>query len=178
MARSRSQSVIDLAAVPAVSQPMPWHREVWAKLLAQLKNDRLPHALLLVGSRHTGLSELAFAYARLLLCTQLEGAHNCGACHACTLSAAGAHGDFRWIYPDEKSKLIKVEQIRDAVKFSHQTAVFGQRKIIALNPADNMNLNAYNALLKSLEEPAPSPVVVGRSSSASTSSAKSLINEQ
>jgi DNA polymerase-3 subunit delta' len=50
--------------------------------------------------------------------------------------------------------VIKVDQVRDAVQFATRTASFGQRKVIVLQPADTMNLNACNALLKSLEEPA------------------------
>ena len=120
----------------------------------QVQNEQLPHALLLVGGLHAGLPELALALTRLLLCSEPEGSHNCGHCHACVLSASGAHGDFRWVEPVEKSRVIKVDQVRDAVQFSNQTAAFGLRKVIVLAPADNMNLDAYNALLKSLEEPA------------------------
>ena len=139
--------------LPQISSPMPWHGQDWAQLFEQVENEQLPHALLLFGEQHSGLSQLVLALARLLLCAQPEGSLNCGHCHACALSASGAHGDFRWIEPGEKSRVIKVDQIRDAVQFSNQTAAFGLRKVIVLAPADNMNLNAYNALLKSLEEP-------------------------
>jgi DNA polymerase-3 subunit delta' len=53
----------------------------------------------------------------------------------------------------EKSRVIKIEQIRDVVRFSNKTAGFGLRKVIVLAPADSMNVNAFNALLKLLEEP-------------------------
>jgi len=79
---------------------------------------------------------------------------NCGECHACQLSAAGTHGDFRWIQPEGKSRAIKIDQVRAAIEFTHQTAGFGQRKVIVLAPADNLNHFAFNALLKALEEPA------------------------
>jgi DNA polymerase-3 subunit delta' len=137
-----------------ISAPMPWHREEWAHLLEQLAQEHLPQALLLAGAQHSGKSQMALAFARLLLCAEPQGLFNCGRCHACTLSARGTHGDFRWVSPQEKSRIIKVDQIREVVQFAIKTAGYGLRKVIVLTPADNMNLNAYNALLKSLEEPA------------------------
>jgi DNA polymerase-3 subunit delta' len=69
------------------------------------------------------------------------------------LSASGAHGDFLWVSPLEKSRAIKVDQVRDVVRFSNKTAGFGQCKVVVFTPAHAMNVNAFNALLKSLEEP-------------------------
>jgi DNA polymerase-3 subunit delta' len=69
------------------------------------------------------------------------------------LSASGSHGDFRWIEPSEKSRVIKIEQIRELVRFTNQKAGLGLRKVVVINPADSVNVHAFNALLKSLEEP-------------------------
>jgi DNA polymerase-3 subunit delta' len=126
----------------------------WAQLQEQLAMGQLPHALLLVGGQFTGKSQFALALSRLLLCAQADGLQNCGHCHACELSARGNHGDFRWVQPIDNSKVIKIEQIRDVVRFTNKTAGFGLRKVIVLAPVESMNVNAFNALLKSLEEPA------------------------
>lgn len=150
----------ELGRLPAISAPLPWHAREWALLNQQLEAGRLPHALLLVGRQHTGKSQLALALSRLLLCSQTEGALNCGKCHACELSASGGHGDFRWVTPGEKSRVIKIEQIRDMVRFSNKTAGFGLRKVIVLAPAESMNVNAFNALLKLLEEPASHTYII------------------
>lgn len=144
----------ELGALPAISVPLPWHAKEWTQLNRQLSAGRLPHALLVVGRQHTGKSQFALALSRLLLCTQAEGSLNCGKCHACELSASGGHGDFRWVTPGENSRVIKIDQIRDMLRFSNKTAGFGLRKVIVLSPADSMNVNAFNALLKLLEEPA------------------------
>ncbi len=144
-----------LTGLPPVSAPLPWQGQEWTRLVAQLDKGQLPHALLLAGVRHTGKSRLALALARLLLCRQPAGGLNCGSCHACELSAGGSHGDFRWLQPEEKSRVIKIDQVRAAVDFANKTASLGQRKVVVLAPADAMNSNAANALLKSLEEPAP-----------------------
>jgi DNA polymerase-3 subunit delta' len=110
--------------------------------------------LLLVGGQYSGKAQLALAMSRLLLCSQGEGGNNCGRCHACKLSASGSHGDFKWVQPQEKSRVIKIDQVRDLVQFTQKTAAFGMRKVIVIAPADSMNVSAFNALLKSLEEPA------------------------
>lgn len=140
--------------LPETSAPLPWHTDAGRRLVAQLDAGQLPHALLLAGPKYSGKTQLGLSLARRLLCSAPEGELNCGRCHACVLSGTGAHGDLRWLAPEEKSRVIKVDQVRDAVQFATRTASFGKRKVIVLQPADSMNLNASNALLKSLEEPA------------------------
>lgn len=152
--------MIQLSDLSPITSPLPWHAREWEKLSAQLRDEQLPHALLLAGGQYTGKSELALALSRLLLCSQAEGALNCGQCHSCDLTAAGSHGDFRWLQPEEKSRVIKIDQIREMIRFSSKTAGFGLRKVIVLAPADSMNVNAFNALLKSLEEPATDTYII------------------
>jgi DNA polymerase-3 subunit delta' len=151
---------MDLSGLPGVSAPLPWQAATWTRLSQQLQGEQLPHALLLVGAKHTGKARLALALARLLLCHAPSGGLNCAHCHACELSASGSHGDFRWLQPLEKSRVIKIDQVRDVVEFANKTAGLGRRKVIVLAPADSMNSNAANALLKSLEEPAPHTYLV------------------
>ncbi|MEH6582145.1 MAG: DNA polymerase III subunit delta' [Halioglobus sp.] len=148
---------IDLATV---SVPLPWQSDVWRQFHEQISSERLPHALLLTGIEYTGKNRLAMALARLLLCQQPVAGHNCGSCHACSMSRVGSHGDFRWLEPEGKSRMIKVDQIREVVDFGQKTANLGQRKVIVFSPAENMNPNAANALLKSLEEPTPETYMI------------------
>ncbi|PLW68910.1 DNA polymerase III subunit delta' [Pseudohalioglobus lutimaris] len=147
--------MMELSGLPAISAPLPWHASVWSRFNRQLQDATLPHALMLAGPSHCGKARLALALSRLLLCKAPSGGLNCGECHACELSASGSHGDWRWLQPEEKSRNIKIDQVRDAVGFATRTSSFGARKVMVLAPADAMNANAANALLKSLEEPSP-----------------------
>ncbi|WP_238946889.1 DNA polymerase III subunit delta' [Seongchinamella unica] len=151
---------MELTGLPVTSAPMPWQGEAWARFNQQLSDNSLPHALLLSGVANSGKSRLALALARLLLCQAPSGGLNCGTCHACELSANGSHGDLRWLQPEEKSRAIRIDQVRDTVSFATKTANFGARKVIVIAPADAMNTNAANALLKSLEEPSPGTFLI------------------
>ena len=149
-----------MGLISQVSTCLPWQTELWSKLATQMNAEQLPHAILLRGVEHTGKSRFAMALARLLLCQQPQGEHNCGHCHSCELSMSGSHGDFRWLQPEGTSKIIKIDQIRELVEFGTKTANFGQRKVIILSPAESMNRAAANALLKLLEEPSAGTFII------------------
>jgi DNA polymerase-3 subunit delta' len=137
----------------SVNGILPWQQVNWSQLLQQYESGKLPHALLLAGPAGIGKAQLTVALARLLLCSAPTGGFNCGHCSACHLSASGSHGDYRWLAPEDKSKVIKINQVRAAVDFTTRTASYGKHKVLVLCPADALNINASNALLKCLEEP-------------------------
>jgi DNA polymerase-3 subunit delta' len=151
---------MDLTQLPDVNAPLPWHQTAWSALVRQVEQDRLPHAVLLAGESGVGVPQLALALARLLLCEAPRDGLNCGECQACRLSGSGAHGDFLWVTPEQKSRTIKIDQVRGAVEFMTKTSAYGARKVVVFAPAEAMNTNAFNALLKSLEEPAPETFLV------------------
>lgn len=143
----------------------PWQQPAWDVLEQQWQAERLPHALLLEGSQGCGNREFAGLFAKALLCQQVKHGFACGQCAACHLYAAGTHPDFIEIKPEvnkdgKTSKNIKVDQIRELVGFVSQTAMQQGRKVIIINSADSMNVNAANALLKSLEEPTANTVLL------------------
>ena len=146
--------------LPPISTPLPWQGPQWSRVGDQLASGQFPHALLLAGPEGLGKTNFALALARLLLCHQPADGLNCGQCSACDLSANGSHGDFRWLAPEEKSRFIKVEQVRAATEFVSRTASYGSRKVLVLQPADAMNASSANALLKCLEEPAGETVII------------------
>lgn len=137
----------------ALTAILPWQFGTWEKLAWQLGEGRLPHALLLVGSPGVGKARFARALAQRLLCLSPEGDAACGHCRGCELNLAGHHPDFMLIEPEQAGKVIKVDQIREVVEFAAKTAQQGGARVVILDPADALNANAANALLKCLEEP-------------------------
>lgn len=137
----------------------PWN----APLLQRLTSERLPHALLLSGPVGVGKRDLALALAGRLLC---EHGNACGTCNGCRWLAQGAHPDLRLIeqeVDEETGKLraeIRIEQIRAmTAKLSLSAHQHGWR-IAIVYPAERMNTQAANALLKTLEEPPPQTLLI------------------
>lgn len=131
-------------------EPGPWHLELWRALAAQPQHS---HAYLFTGLPGIGKRGFASAFAAFLLCNKPEQGRACGHCRSCLLRLAGSHPDLLNVVPEEEGKAIKVDAIRQLGGFLGQTAQQGGRKVIVLQPAEAMNQNAANALLKSLEEP-------------------------
>lgn len=133
--------------------PYPWFTSVWEGFARQVEQGRLPHALLLVGQSGIGALELARAMAQYLLCSAPHPGRSCGQCRACLLIQADSHPDLHWVTLEDGAQSIKISQIREMAEFTNKTAQQGGRKLAVLSPAETMNTNAANALLKSLEEP-------------------------
>lgn len=119
----------------------------------------MPHALIITGERGVGKRAWAQAVAKLLLCDSPETnalgqAVACGRCKQCELFTADSHPDLR-AYAPEKSRMVKVDQVRALSAFAVASPQVAQRKIAIIDRADQLNINAANALLKTLEEPQP-----------------------
>jgi DNA polymerase III subunit delta' len=138
--------------------PFPWQQTNWQQLLDQLEQKRLPHALLLSGHAGTGKSLFAQSLAAYLLCSQPFESKACGECKGCHLRVAGTHPDLMLVAPEEKSRVIKVDQVRALKEFCGKTAQLNGYKVIILQPADSLNISSANALLKDLEEPQPNTI--------------------
>ena len=134
------------------------------------------HALLLVGPSGLGQYELALALARAWLCETPTADGACGVCGSCHAIDVRTHADLCVLMPetlslelgwplgevaqkeiDDKkrkaSKLIRVESAREAVSFTQFTRSRGRTKVILVHPAERMNMESANTLLKTLEEP-------------------------
>lgn len=134
--------------------PYPWQQEVWQGLIARAAAQRLPHAILFTGSGGLGKQHLASALAHALLCSN---PHNdgtaCGKCQSCLLLSAGSHPDYLLVEPEEQGKAIGVNKVRALTEFQSLSSQYSAGRVIQLQPADALNINAANALLKTLEEP-------------------------
>ncbi|MGD9584048.1 MAG: DNA polymerase III subunit delta' [Lysobacterales bacterium] len=137
----------------------PWLLAPWQQLQARRSAGRLPHALLLAAPAGLGQLEFAQALVHGLLCEHNDAqGFACGHCRGCKLLAAGSHPDYRFITlelndQDKLRKEIVIEQIRHLCEQSARTSHFGGHRLALIDPADKLNHNAANALLKTLEEP-------------------------
>ena len=139
----------------------PWLEPYRLTVATALAQGRLPHALLITGLPGLGKDALADAIVRQLLCaaTTLE-AGPCGSCAACAQINAGSHPDYINVRPEEDASVIKVDQIRQLSEKLSLSSHQGGYQVAVLNPAETMNLNAANSLLKTLEEPSDNTVLI------------------
>ena len=163
----------------------PWNEPVLRAFRARL--GRLPHALLVHGAPGVGKLALAERMARLLLCEHADEARRpCGECDGCRWFIAGSHPDFRRLEPEALAKQpvepeegeegageatparrtrqpslqIKIEQVRALSDFLNLRSHRGRLRVALVHPAEDMNENAANALLKGLEEPPAGAVFI------------------
>ncbi len=145
-----------------------WHKPQFDSLL--MRKVQLPHALLLRGALGIGKLAFAEALAKALLCeSPRPDGSACGHCTACGWMGQGSHPDFRRLEPDslaepkeaeqggdkkeKTSSQIPVEQVRSIADLINISSHRGGVKVVLIHPAESLNANAANALLKNLEEP-------------------------
>jgi len=139
----------------------PWHLPQWTQICQSIASGRLAHALLLLGTEGLGKKHFANSLAHTLLCNKpSEQGQPCNECHSCHMVIAKTHPDLMLIEPEEPGKLIGVDVIRDVVKFVNETTMQGGYRVIIIHPATAMNVNAANALLKTLEEPTAKTLIM------------------
>jgi DNA polymerase-3 subunit delta' len=143
----------------------PWLEAAEAEFRERLAQARLPHALLLSGQKGTGKTGLGESFIAGILCLE-ESYPACGVCRSCQLLTSGAHPDRRVITFEEHPrtgelrKEIVVDQVRGLIAALNLTHTLSPRKAALIHPAEAMNTNAANALLKTLEEPPGDSILV------------------
>ena len=137
-----------------VGERLPWHESQWREIRAKIERGILPHALLLRGAEGLGKLDFACYLGSALLCSENgpDGAP-CGHCRSCTLIRAGNHPDLIHVTVAPEKKTIGIDQIRELIEKLALTPQFATGKVVIISPADGLNHNAANSLLKTLEEP-------------------------
>ena len=130
----------------------PWLQEQWAKW-SQL-SDRLGHAYLLAGPEGIGLESFVETAVQKVLCLQPINDSACHHCKGCHLLAGQQHPDYYHLERLEDKKEISVDQVRTLINKLNETSHQGGYKVIWVEGVEFLNQSAFNALLKTLEEPA------------------------
>ncbi len=137
---------------------------VWAELIGQERAvetlrravagvaHAMSHAWLLTGPPGSGRSNAARAFAAALQCEW----GGCGACNNCRTSLSGAHPDVTLVRTEQLS--IGVDEVRELVRRAAMSPTMRRRQVIVVEDADRVTERGADALLKSVEEPAPKTV--------------------
>jgi DNA polymerase-3 subunit delta' len=157
-----------------------------AILKRAIKRDRLPHAMIFAGPAGVGKCTLALLVAQYLNCLSPGAEGACGDCPACkrimavlesrylecqTLKGEGfcgscpnckirtkRHPDIRLVEPEKTT--ISIDQIRDLIDEIAYQPLEARYRVVILDPAEQMRMEAHNSLLKTLEEPPSRTIII------------------
>jgi len=115
-----------------------------------LKSERPSHAYLFTGSRGTGKTSTARIFAKGLNCENLQDGDPCGTCRFCTGTADGSLIDVIEIDAASNRGIDEIRDLREKINFAPNVA---KRKVYIIDEVHMMTKEAFNALLKTLEEP-------------------------
>ena len=140
----------------------PWQQRLYEQLITSEQAGRLGHGLLFAGPAGIGKRAVALRLARHLLCRGEPAA----AARSAHLIDAGTHPDLQLVsfIPNKSGEKLRteivIEQIRQLSQQLALTPQYGQAQVVVIDPAEAINTAAANALLKTLEEPAPGRYVL------------------
>lgn len=130
-----------------------------------LAAQQVRHAYLFVGPQRIGKSVLAQRFAQTLLCTGGEDPQRspqdpCGVCLSCRKVLHHNHPDVHIIKKPADKQFIVIEQIRELQSDAARRTLEGRRNVFIIEDAQEMNAQAANCLLKTLEEPEPDVILL------------------
>ena len=119
-------------------------------LMRAIREDKVAHAYLFAGPRGTGKTSMAKIFARAINCEQGPTDHPCNECSACKSILSGQSMDVLEIDAASNRGIDEVRALRESVKFM---PVEGRKKVFIIDEAHMLTTEAWNALLKTIEEP-------------------------
>ena len=129
-------------------------------LINAINTGNVSHAYIINGERFSGKEYIAKVFAMALQCENRDGADPCGECHACKQALSANQPDIIHL-THEKPNVITVDDIREQINGDIVIKPYAcDRKIYIINEAEKMNVQAQNALLKTLEEPPEYAVII------------------
>ncbi|MDD5137683.1 MAG: DNA polymerase III subunit delta' [Candidatus Omnitrophica bacterium] len=132
------------------------------KAVALLKGaflrGRASHAYIFVGPAGVGKSKAAISFAKLLVCPASRQAEPCDVCPSCRKADAANHPDIQVLSPD--GQFIRIDAVREACRRLSLKGFESSTKVLIISDGAALNDESSNALLKTLEEPAPDTVII------------------
>jgi DNA polymerase-3 subunit delta' len=126
--------------------------QIGSELAHIIQADKIPNALLFSGKKNTGKIKRAFEFAKTCNCIA-DTKRPCNNCLPCKKINAGMHPDILQVSLSEKKKAISISQIREIGLLLTAKPNEARKRMVLIEDADKMNVQAQNALLKMLEEP-------------------------
>lgn len=134
------------------------HQDLIQSLMMAHQGKGLPHALLFVGPAGVGKKAVAKGLTQIILCRQQVEGQACGRCLNCK-SVLNQDSTESFLFVTAEKNQIKLEQAQNITHFL-QLRALQENRVILVDQADLMNLQAGNALLKILEEPPPGSLFI------------------
>ncbi len=136
-------------------------------LQRSLERGRLGHAYLFVGGQIESLQALARTLVKTLNCenqpkpgTRAGPPDSCDRCSTCRKTDLDQHPDVTWLRPESKTRVIRVDQVRELIRTVNLKPAYARHKAGILVAADRLKEEAANAFLKTLEEPPPQSILI------------------
>ncbi|MBS1257763.1 MAG: DNA polymerase III subunit gamma/tau [Candidatus Scalindua arabica] len=124
-----------------------------------ITSNHLSHAYIFTGQDGIGKTLLAKEFSKAIFCSEKEG-DSCNLCNNCVRIENSNHPDIHWIEIEEKAKFLKIDSIRDLQQSVTLCPVESNYKLFIIKDTDRMNEEASNCLLKTLEEPPASTIII------------------
>ncbi len=137
---------------PLIFQDVVGQEHVTQTLMNAIKTDRMAHAYLFSGARGVGKTSVARILAKALNCPEIKEGNPCGKCHSCVEITKGSSVDVQEIDGASNRGIDEIRELRENIKYMPSSSRF---RVYIIDEVHMLTLQAFNALLKTLEEPPP-----------------------